>query len=61
MPSIATVTVLTGSFMTPTPTDVLRRSDCGQERHVVRDLWKNALPYHLCVYARGITPLLILS
>jgi hypothetical protein len=39
IPSIATVTVLTGSFITPTPT---RRSAgdqiAGQQRHVVRDL-----------------------
>jgi len=53
MPSIATVTVLTGSFMTPTPTDVLLPSGFEEQ--------KNALPYHLCVYASGITTLLILS
>ena len=39
MPSIATVTVLTGSFMTPTPTDVPQADQiAGQQRHVVRDL-----------------------
>ena len=35
MPSIATVTVLTGSFMTPTPTNVPAGDQiAGQQRHV---------------------------
>ena len=60
MPSIVTLTVLTGFFMTPTPADVLRRSDPVQKR-MSCEILENALPYHLCVYTRGITPLLILS
>src|SRR5437764_14932798 len=37
MPSMATVTVLTGSFITPTPIEVPANQVTRQQRHVMRD------------------------